>query len=126
MLDTASAGSAACSHVLDALLSRVSEQPRTVLAGGLGLFCALGCCGDSCVAIETTYRYTGLLIVPSSTRSGYRWAVGFSYCHPSSSHDQERHTHLKIIGGWDGVGVYAYGCVESYCSSTIALLLRVE
>lgn len=27
--------------------------------------------------------------VYSSTRSGYRWAVGLSYCYPSSSYDDE-------------------------------------
>ena len=68
--------------------------------------------------METTYRYTGLLIVHSSTRSGYRWTVGLSYCHPSSSHDDEHDRHILRLLAL-GMGFTRMGVWRAYCSSIL-------
>lgn len=50
--------------------------------------------------METTYRYTGLLIVHSSTRSGCRWAVGLS-CgirHPRMTTNNTHNLRLSVSG----------------------------
>lgn len=115
MLDTAGTGAA----VLGALLSRVRKTTPNHPCRWFGVVLCPGCSGDSCVAMETTYRYTGLLIVHSSTRSGYR---GLSDCptvirHPRKTRNDTHNLRLSASGmrlGFRRMGVW-----RAYCSSIL-------
>ena len=57
--------------------------------------------------------------VYSSTRSGCRWAVEWSYCYPSSSHDDEHRHILRLSAATAcGVGVHTWRW-RAYCSSIL-------
>lgn len=69
--------------------------------------------------METTYRYTGLLIVHSSTRSGYR---GLSDCPTAIRHPRKTRndTHnLRLSASGMRLGFRRMGVWRAYCSSIL-------
>lgn len=69
--------------------------------------------------METTYRYTGLLIVHSSTRSGYR---GLSDCPTAIRHPRmtRNDTHnLRLSASGMRLGFRRMGVWRAYCSSIL-------